>query len=205
MNKELDIDHLVEMQSSVDTLSKRIVMKEIGFERNNVNVEGLRLAKKPYILKMVEERKQMVLEHSNVTPEMILGATAVRAFASIDDAFDENGNFDIKKARKTGAIHLIKKLERTKYGFKVEFYSNEQAQDKLGNYLGMEYAPKDNDQSNSLKQGIEEVARAIANGEDPTFEHKQIAWKQVRDWAVAKGAHYNPATILEMNKEFGDH
>lgn len=150
----------------------------------------------------IEKRKEEALRYSYITPQMIIGATALRAFASIDDAFDDNGNFDIKKARRTGAIHLIKKIERNKYGFKVEFYDNANAQDKLGNYLGMENAPKNQDHSQSLRQGIEEVAKAISGRSEPLFTDMRDAWLRVRDWAMKKGALYSPDTIAELDKEF---
>lgn len=47
----------------------------------------------------IEERKREVAKHANVTAAQIIGATALRAFATIDDAFDENGDFSITKAR----------------------------------------------------------------------------------------------------------
>lgn len=111
----------------------------------SANVQATKLLRLPNIAKRIAERKKEVAQFANITPAQVLGATALRAFATIDDAFDENGYFDIEKARKTGAIHLIKKITRTpgKYGetISVEFYSNESAQDKLGSYLGMEKLP----------------------------------------------------------------
>lgn len=164
--------------------------------------EGSRLLKNQEIVRRINDRKALAAEFCEITPEQILGATALRAFASIDDAFDENGNFDIKKARKTGAIHLIKKLESTQHGFKVEFYSNETAQEKLGNYLGLDKAPESVNDVNSLKLAIDEVALHIANGDPVSIEHRREAWKQVAAWTREKRARYSPQAIQEINKEF---
>lgn len=158
------------------------------------------------MLETIKRRKQEAAEFAQVTPEMILGSTAIRAYSSIDDCLDKHGNLDIEKARRTGAIHQIKKLSKTetKYGtnIHIEMYSNESAQDKLGNYLGMEKAPQQVNQKESLRAGIEEVARAIANGEEPSEEHKQLAFEQVKAWAVSRGALYSPEVIAEVAKEY---
>lgn len=155
--------------------------------------------------KSVKERKKAALEHCEVTPEMVMGATALRAFATIDDAFDENGNFSIQKARETGAIHLIKSIEHTRYGHKVTFYSNADAQDKLGNYLGMEKAPTENADVESLRIGIEEVAKAIAKSEgrdEVTKEDRHIAWDMTRNWVISNRAKYTMEAVREVGKEF---
>lgn len=156
--------------------------------------------------KRIAQRKKEAALHAKVTPEMVIGATAMRAFASIDDAIDDEGNFSIEKARETGAIHLIKKYEKKADGtVRVEFYSNADAQDKLGNYLGMEYAPKDNSDHMSLKSGVDEVARQIAAEEgatEVTFAHRQLAWQHVRKWAEENRSKYSQETIREVGKEF---
>lgn len=118
---------------------------EAGYSPDSAAVIASENLNKPYILEAIEKRKADAALFANVTGEQVIGATAQRAYATIDDAFDENGNFSIVKARETGAVHLIKKLTktRTKYGenIAVEFYSNESAQDRLGQYLGLEKLP----------------------------------------------------------------
>lgn len=152
----------------------------------------------------IEERKKIAARMANVTPEMVIGATAMRAFATIDDAFDEDGNFDIRKARETGAIHLIKKLEKTQSGWKVEFYSNESAQDKLGNYLGLEKAPQENNDVDSLRAGVEAVARKIAlkTGEKLSNVHLVLAWTKVAEWAVQSKSRYSLGAINELDNYY---
>jgi hypothetical protein len=154
----------------------------------------------------IEERKKMALEFCDVTPEMVLGATAMRAFASIDGAFDEDGRFDIRLARQTGAIHLIKKLETTQYGLRAEFYSNESAQQQLASYMGMEFAPKDQkDDVESLKAGIEAIARGIARERktEITHEIRVEAWERVAKWVKETKARYSASAIEEAGKQYG--
>lgn len=183
-------------------ITKRQAALQAGYPREGVEAD--RLLKNQYIVNMINERKTLAAEFCQVTPEQIIGATALRAFATIDDAFDEDGNFDIKKARKTGAIHLVKKLEKTQFGFKAEFYSNESAQEKLGNYLGLDKAPESNNDVASLKLAIDEVALHLANGQPTTIDHRREAWKQVSSWAQEKKARYSQTALQEINKEFID-
>lgn len=171
-----------------------------GYKRGGV--EANRLLAQPHIVQAINNRKHLATEFCEITPEQIIGATAMRAFASIDDAFDEEGVFDIKKARATGAIHLIKKLEKKGEDFKVEFYDNASAQEKLGNYLGLDKAPETQNDVQSLKLAIDEVATYIANGGPITREIRSEAWRQVSEWAREKRARYSQQALMEINKEF---
>lgn len=161
--------------------------------------------KSRYLRNHIEERKRIAALFCDVTPEQVLGATAMRAFATIDDAYDKDGNFDIKLARKSGAIHLVKKLKKTQYGFEAEFYSNESAQQQLANYLGMEFAPKDQtDDEASLKAGVEAVARAIAKERNVEITHevRVEAWERVAQWVHDSKARYSPRALEEVGKTF---
>lgn len=181
-------------------MAKSTAAKLAGYTKGGVEAD--RLLRQRKIVDAIEARKKLAAEFCHITPEQIIGATAMRAFATIDDAFDEEGNFDIKKARETGAIHLIKKLEKTPTGFKVEFYSNQAAQEKLGNYLGLDKAPEANNDVASLKLAIEEVALYLADGGAITSEIRKEAWKQVSAWAQEKRAKYSQQALLEIEKEF---
>jgi hypothetical protein len=152
--------------------------------------------------KKIEERKQLALQFANVTPEMVLGATAMRAFATIDEAFDDNGNFDMKLARASGAIHLVKKLEMTQFGLKAEFYSNETAQMQLANYMGMEFQPRENNDAPSLKAAVEAAAKAIAQemGVEVTHEIRVQAWDKCLQWIRESKAKYSEAAITEVDR-----
>lgn len=150
----------------------------------------------------IDERKKLALQFCDVTPEMVIGATAMRAFGSPDGAFDEHGRFNMQLARDSGAIHLLKKLKMTRSGLEAEFYSNESAQQQLANYMGMEIAPKPNDDTASLKAGIESVAVAIANERhtEVTALIRVEAWERVTKWVEDSKARYSPEAMKEVKK-----
>ena len=167
------------------------------------NIDHIKaFAKNRRLQSKIEERKQLALQFANVTPEMVLGATAMRAFASIDEAFDENGQFDMKLARASGAIHLVKKLETTQYGIKAEFYSNETAQQQLANYMGMEFQPRENNDAPSLKAAVEAAAKAMAQemGVEVTHEIRVMAWDKCLAWIRESKAKYSEAAITEVDR-----
>lgn len=201
---------LTECQSKfVENMAKdlplKLAMVNTGFKEENSVILGLQLMKKPHIRKAIEDRKLQAAKFAKITPEQVLGATAMRAFCSIDDAFDEEGRFSMTLARETGAVHLIKKLKQRQGYTEVEFYDNAQAQEKLANYLGMDIAPKDTNDTVSLKQGIEEVAKQIAkqdNRKIPTHEDRKQAWSQIFEWTKDSRAKYSNEAIQEVGKEF---
>ena len=154
-------------QIALTNISARQAAIKAGFSENCAGEIAYECLKKPHIQAYIEERKAECAKIANVTKAQIIGATVLRAFASIDNALDENGYFDIEKARETGAIHLVKSLSKThsKYGTntKVEFYSNEQAQDKLANYLGLEKAPQE-DKTEIIRIALELYRAKINQG-----------------------------------------
>lgn len=109
-----------------------------------------RLMKKAKIAKPIRQRIQMALANANVTDAEILGAATRQARSSVADVIDENGNFDLKKAKKTGAIDFVKKIKTTKritefeggtaetVSTEFEMLTNQDARKELANYLGLE-------------------------------------------------------------------
>lgn len=192
------------VENMAKDLPLKTAMEGTGYSEANSVILGLQLMKKPHIKEAIAKRKLEAANFANITPEQVLGATVQRAFCSIDDAFDEDGNFDIALARQTGAINLVKSYENNRGKIKVTFYDNAQAQDKLGNYLGMEVAPKDNNDTNSLKEGINQVAKQLANGVTVTNEHRKEAWKQISEWIKDNRARYSRDSIQEISKEFAN-
>lgn len=134
---------------------------------------------KPYIFEAIEKRKARLAELARVTDEHILGATAEIAFSSIEDALDDSGYFDFKKAKQNGSVALIKKITRnpTKYGetVAIEFYPKDAAQARLGEYKGMKQQERTNEQDADLlriKSAIE--SRAKDKGVDYAEELKNF-------------------------------
>lgn len=134
-----------------DIKAPREAAIKAGFSEKTASAAASRLLKDVKIQNRIAERKAEVAKYADITDAQILGATALRAFATIDDVLDVNGRLDIAKARRTGAIHLIKKITRSQTpngeNVAVEFYSNESAQDRLGSYLGLEKQAAENPQT----------------------------------------------------------
>lgn len=147
-----------------DNLPVNAAAINAGYSKNTAHVDAYQYLEKPSIKARIEERKAECAKLAQVTREQIIGATVLRAFATIDDALDENGFLDIEKARETGAIHLIKKISKThtQHGVNtaVEFYSNESAQDKLANYLGLEKAPQTNPELETAIQTYRDLVKS---------------------------------------------
>lgn len=100
---------------------------------------------KPRIQTALEKRKAYYRSLADVKGKDIIGAYQEMAFASIEDALDDNGNLDFAKAKKNGSAKLIKKISRqqTKYGetVAVEFYSRTDALNQLTDVLGIKKQP----------------------------------------------------------------
>lgn len=68
---------------------------------------------------------------------------------------NEKGEFDLEKARETGAVDLLKKVEikeqidfitkNKEITYKIEMLSNQDARKEVADYLGMKQAPRTND------------------------------------------------------------
>lgn len=133
--------------------------KDAGYSPKTAGVIATEILQKPYILEAIEKRKAEVAKFANITPETVLGAAVRQATSSIDDCYNAKGYFDIKKARRTGAIHLIKAIRRTpnKYGESVtiEMYAADEARREIAEYLGMKQMPRENEQK--LKRTIQAI------------------------------------------------
>lgn len=175
-----------------DDLPVQTAAKQAGYSANSANTIAYNLLENTRIQQRIEERKAECAKLAQVTREQIIGATVLRAFATIDDALDENGFLDIEKARETGAVHLIKKISKThtQHGVNtaVEFYSNESAQDKLANYLGLEKAPQTNPE---LETAITFYRKFIGQGLS-----KEESIRKVLELAEAVGSKVTEDEIL---------
>lgn len=167
----------------VDLVSKGVshqqAAKEAGYSPRSAAVTASRLLKKANVGNALEERKAYYRSIADVQAKDIIGAQQEMAFASIEDALDDNGFLDFQKAKKTGAAKLIKKISRqqTKFGenVAVEFYSRSEALGQLTDILGLKQMPKANAativelaeqvKAELLKSGWreEEAERFIAN------------------------------------------
>ena len=146
--KTLRKQKFVDEMANPENQSQTQAARNAGYSHKTAAQAASRLLTNVDVQQALAERKREAEQYADVSRKAVFGATAQRAFASIDDAYDEHGNFDMAKARATGAVHLIKSITRTPNQFgesvKVEFYSKADAQNKLGNYLGMEKQADEN-------------------------------------------------------------
>ncbi len=165
---------------------------DAGYSQKSARVIASQNLTKLNIRAAIEKRKADVARHSKVKPEAVLGATVMRAFASIDDCLDENGHFDINIARETGGINLVQSISRTqtKYGESIRFqmYSAAEAQRELGDYLELKRFPRECEENLRWKaQALcdyladypeasrEQAFRVFARGANVTVEEMQRA------------------------------
>lgn len=128
--------------------SHRDAAVEAGYSLKSASVIASKLLNLGKVQTALQERQEYYRSISDVQPEEVIGAHKEMAFASIEDALDDNGRLDFAKAKANGSAKLIKKISRqqTKYGetVAVEFYSRTEALGQLTDILGLKQAPRDN-------------------------------------------------------------
>lgn len=147
------VETFIEEMANPSTKSATEAAIKAGSPAKSARVTASRWLTNANISAEIQERVNQSLAHAQVTREEVLGNAAKQMRSSMDDLIDEQGFFDLTKARETGAIDLVKKMEiiesldvetNTKtVRHKVEFESPSAARKELGNYLGMEKAPSD--------------------------------------------------------------
>lgn len=139
-------------QKFVDAVAKGVGHEQAaiyaGYSPKSARTLAARLLQNVAISIALEKRREYFRSIANVEAADIIGAQVEIAFATIEDAHDENGRFDYQKAVKTGAAKLIRKISRqyTKFGetVAVEFYSRTDALGQLTDILGLKQMPKEN-------------------------------------------------------------
>lgn len=123
-------------------------MKAYNCNYDTARVNASKLLTNANIRTAIEERRKRALEAAGVTAEEVIGSAAFQMRSSIADVLNETGSFDIEKARRTGAIDLIKKIKvketiDSKTGDKevtheIEMLTNQDARKELANYIRLE-------------------------------------------------------------------
>jgi phage terminase small subunit len=95
--------------------------KLAGYSERSAHTLASRLLKKVEISDAIRNRQIYFRTLADVQAKEVIGAQAEIAFASIEDALDDDGRLDFSKAKENGAAKLIKKITRqqTKYGESV--------------------------------------------------------------------------------------
>lgn len=121
---------------------------QAGYSARSSHTLASRLLQKVEIQDALEKRREYFRSIADVEAKDIIGAQVEIAFASIEDALDDDGRLDFKKAKENGSAKLIKKLSRqqTKHGetIAVEFYSRTDALGQLSDILGLKQMPREN-------------------------------------------------------------
>jgi len=161
-------DKFVDAIISPETKSQTEAALKANYSPNTAKVIASENLTKPYIVEEIQKRKERLARLAEVHEKEVMGATVEIAFASIEDALDDDGNLDFAKAKANGSVSLIKKITRnpTKYGetVAVEFYPKDQAQARLGEYLGMKTKDKENpvDVITKIEQDAAERGKTVA-------------------------------------------
>lgn len=126
-------------------------MKAYHCTYDTARANAPRLLANACISDAIAHRKQRAIAHSRVTPEEVLGNAAFQMRSSIDDVLDDEGSFDIRHARETGAIDLVKKHKETVRTInkqdggtetiktvEVEMLTNQDGRKEVANYIGLE-------------------------------------------------------------------
>ncbi|MDQ3636083.1 MAG: terminase small subunit [Acidobacteriota bacterium] len=165
-----------------------------GIDKKNAKRQAHRWSTNDHISEEIKKRKNNLAKMANVEYAAVIGSAVRSAFASIDDAFDDDGNFSMEKARATGAIDLIKSITRSpgKYGetVKVEFYSSADARKELADYLGLKQLPRENEQN--LKRTIAAIEDYLSN--NPTAD---------KEWVINEFAAGRNVAIEGIYQHFG--
>ncbi len=163
---------LVENLANPKTESVSQAALDAGYSPSTATSLIYALVRAPHIQSAVQRRMKRALAHAHVTPEEVIGRTAENMRTSIDDCLDKDGRFDVKKARRTGAIDYLKKvkvttrtvqsgddppavIEQTEF----ELLSPADARKELANYMGL-VKTVDNSQ-NALLQDFKRLSSRI--------------------------------------------
>lgn len=116
-----------------------------GYSPSTARIIASQKLTKLNISEAIERRKEKAIAHARVTPEEVLGSAVFQMRSSIDDVLDEGGQFDLEKARATGAIDLVRKyrtLTRIEPNTgsreiltEVELYSPADARREVASYI----------------------------------------------------------------------
>jgi phage terminase small subunit len=126
--------------------------RNAGFAPSSAYTTVYNIINDPFISEAVEKRRKRALAHYKVTPEEVIGSAVFQMRSSMDDLMDEEGYFDLQKARETGAVDLIKEIEfdqkidletgEKSIRHKVKFDAPSAARKEVANYIGLEKSPQ---------------------------------------------------------------
>ncbi len=178
----------VEELANPKTKSKTEAARKAGYSKKNARHIAYKKTTKDHISVAYQNRIQRALKHHQVTPEEVLGSAVFQMRSSMDDLMDEEGFFDLKKARETGAVDLIKEIEfdevtdiktgKKTVTHKVKFDSSSAARKEVANYIGLEKFQTPAPEMTDEQLVIELFNRLQKKG----FKEKQIVSKLEKEF-----------------------
>lgn len=138
---------------------------EAGYSPKTAKVIAHENLTKPYLIEEIQRRNAEVMKLAQIHTDVITGWLVQIASVSPEDCVDKRGNFDINKARRTGAIHAIRKLEKTDKGFKFELYPRLDAISQLRDNFGMKQEPRANTYEATRQAEVEKELEKIMQAE----------------------------------------
>ena len=165
-------EKFVEAMTNPDNKNATQAAIKAGAAKSSANVQASKWLTKTNIRNAIERRRKELAEISRITPDEIFGSALREVLSTIDDVLDEQGRFCIKKARKTGAIHYVRKLSfrETKFGTNVAFEMADAAaaRRELSEYLGMKQLPRENERK--LKATVDAIRNYLHDHPDADRE-----------------------------------
>lgn len=148
--------------------SLRRAALDAGYAPSSANTMPYQPLVNSSILGLIGNRREQIRRHAQIHTDVIVGALAEIATASLADVLEPDGTFDLAKCCARGTDHLLKKLivteRHSKDGSKrvtttFEMYSRLDALDQLRATFGMTQEPRPNTFDNTKRT---EVERSLA-------------------------------------------
>lgn len=136
----------VEAMAHPHTKNQTQAAIEAGCSPKSARITASKWLTKANILDAIRKRKRQAIESTHATIEEVIGAAVFQMRSSIDDVLDIDGSFSLKKARETGRIDLIKRLNEstitdkrgnTKRVVQIEILSPADARREVAEYIGL--------------------------------------------------------------------
>jgi len=181
--------------------------RKAGFAENTIRGTLYHIAQSPAISKAVQKRRARAAAHHQVTAEEVLGHAVFNMRGSIDDLIDSEGRFDLKKARRTGAIDLIKEFEvtetidpvtkETTVRHKLKLESPAAARKEVANYIGLE---RFGDGAATLEADFRRICSRIT--EESIVQ--QVSEREMAEFFLSdeRVGRLDPQVVERVKKEF---
>lgn len=180
----------VEAMSDPKTKNQTQAAIKAGCPPKNARITAAKWLTKANILEAITKRKQRALAHSCITPEEVLGSAVFQMRSSMNDVLDENGSFDIEKARATGAVDLLKRHKETiktdaegniTRTIEVELLTNQDARKEVANYIGVERLSPDKPQTleDKARELYRRAVEVLGYTEQEALEGVQIIFPEI--------------------------